>query len=57
MLSLDIIIHNKCISSELWFYWPLLGWEIELFFHEMGVIVFPKFPGKQWEEQKIKEVM
>ena len=40
-----------------WFYWPLLGWGIGLFFHAMGVFVFSKFPGKQWEERKIKEVM
>jgi hypothetical protein len=41
----------------LWFYWPLLGWGIGLFFHGMSVFVFSKFPGKQWEERKIKEVM
>ena len=31
-----------------WFYWPLLGWGIGLFFHGMGVFVFSKFPGKNW---------
>jgi hypothetical protein len=38
-----------------WFYWVLLGWGIGLFFHAMGVFVFNKFPGKKWEERKIKE--
>ena len=40
-----------------WFYWPLLGWGIGLFFHGMGVFVFSKFPGKNWENRKIKQVM
>jgi hypothetical protein len=40
-----------------WFYWVILGWGIGLFFHGMGVFVFSKFPGKQWEERKINEVM
>jgi hypothetical protein len=40
-----------------WFYWPLLGWGIGLFFHGMGVFVFNRFPGRQWEERKIKEEM
>jgi len=30
-----------------WFYWPLLGWGIGLFFHAMGVFVFNRFPGKK----------
>jgi hypothetical protein len=40
-----------------WFWWPLMGWGIGLFFHGMGVFVFSKFPGKQWEKKKIEEVM
>jgi len=52
-----LIINLVTSSGTLWFYWPLLGWGIGLFFHGMGVFVFSKFPGKRWEERKIKEVM
>ena len=40
-----------------WFYWPLLGWGIGIFFHAMGTFVFNKFPGKKWEDKKIEELM
>ena len=40
-----------------WFWWPLLGWGIGLFFHGMGVFVFSRFPNRNWEQKKIKEVM
>ena len=40
-----------------WFYWVIIGWGIGLFFHAMGTFVFNRFPGKQWEDRKIKEVM
>jgi len=52
-----VIINLVTSSGVLWFYWPMLGWGIGLFFHGMGVFVFSKFPGKRWEEKKIKEVM
>ena len=57
-VNIGLVIINLVTSpGALWFYWPLLGWGLGLFFHGMGVFVFPKFPGKQWEERKIKEVM
>ena len=40
-----------------WFFWPLLGWGIGLFFHGMGVFVFSKFPGKNWENRKIEQIV
>jgi hypothetical protein len=52
-----VIINLVTGPGYLWFVWPLLGWGIGLFFHAMGVFVFSKFPGKQWEEKKIKELM
>ena len=52
-----VIINLVTSRGVLWFYWPLLGWGIGLFFHAMGVFVFSKFPGNQWEERKIKEIM
>ena len=52
-----VVINLVTSRGVLWFYWPLLGWGIGLFFHAMGVFVFSKFPGNQWEERKIKEIM
>jgi len=52
-----LIINLVTSPGSLWFFWPLLGWGIGVFFHAMGVFVFSKFPGKQWEERKIKELM
>ncbi len=42
--------------NELWFYWPLFGWGLGLFWHFCGVFVFNKF-GQDWEDRKIKELM
>ena len=43
--------------KHIWFYWPMLGWGIGLFFHSLGVFnVFPFF-GKDWDDKKIKEIM
>ena len=58
VVNIGLFLLNLFTSpGAWWFYWPLLGWGIGLFFHTMGVFVFSKFPGKQWEERKIKEVM
>ncbi len=57
-VNLGLFILNFVTSrGEWWFFWPLLGWGIGLFFHGMGVFVFSRFPGKKWEERKIQEVM
>lgn len=53
LVTINLII----IPGILWFYWPLMGWGIGLFFHGMGVFVFSKFPSRQWEERKIKQIM
>ena len=37
-----LVVLNLVYSSEhLWFYWPLFGWGIGIFFHAMAVFVFP----------------
>jgi len=59
-LSVNIvlfIINLVTSPGAWWFYWPLLGWGVGVFLHGMGVFVFSKFPGEQWENRKIKEVM
>jgi len=57
-VNIVLVIINLITSpGALWFFWPLAGWGIGLIFHGLGVFVFSKFPGKKWEERKIKEVM
>ena len=52
-----VIINLVTSPGVLWFYWPMLGWGIGLFFHGMGVFVFSRVPSRNWEEKKIKEIM
>ena len=35
------VLNLKYTPQYDWFYWPLLGWGIGIFFHAMGVFVFP----------------
>ena len=52
-----IFINLYFSPKHIWFYWPMLGWGIGLFFHALGVFnVFPFF-GKDWDDRKIKEIM
>jgi len=43
--------------KHIWFYWPMMGWGIGLFFHAIGVFNIIPFFGKDWEENKIKEII
>lgn len=56
IVNIGLFILNMVTSpEELWFFWPLLGWGIGVFFHGMKVFNYLPFLGKEWEEQKIKE--
>lgn len=58
VINLGLFLLNFFTSrGEWWFFWPLMGWGISLIFHALGVFVFSRFPGKQWEDRKIKELM
>lgn len=52
-----MVINLLTSPNYLWFFWPLLGWGIGVFFHAMKVFNFMPFFGKDWEEKKIKEYM
>jgi hypothetical protein len=52
-----LIINLVSSPGSLWFYWVSLFWGIGLFWHAMAVFVFARFPGKDWEQRKIKEIM
>lgn len=57
-VNVGLMAVNLLTSPQyLWFFWPLLGWGIGVFFHAMKVFNFMPFFGKDWEEKKIKEYM
>ena len=57
-VNITLLVINLVTSpGGLWFYWVSLFWGIGLFWHAMGVFVFSRFPGKNWEQKKIKELM
>lgn len=58
LVNLVLFIINILTSpGSLWFYWPLFGWGIGLFFHGFSVFGTRRIFGKDWEERKIKEIM
>ena len=58
VVNTGLMVVNLLTSPNyLWFFWPLLGWGIGVFFHAMKVFNFIPFFGKDWEEKKIKEFM
>lgn len=48
-----IFINYQTSWAFQWFWFPMLGWGIGLFFHAFGVFGY----GKSWEERKIQEIM
>lgn len=56
-MSFMIFINLKYSPQYLWFFWSLAGWGIGLFFHAMKVFNYIPFLGKNWQEQKIKQLM
>jgi len=52
-----IIINLKLTPEHLWFYWTTAGWGIGLFFHGLGAFKKVPFFGKDWEQNKINELM
>ena len=52
-----IFINLRFSPSHLWFFYPLCGWALGVFFHAMKVFNFTPFFNKEWEEKKIEEFM
>lgn len=48
-----LIIINLGTSGFQWFWFPMLGWGIGLFFHALEAFGY----GKAWEERKIREIL
>ena len=52
-----LLINLLTDPSSLWFYWPLLGWGIGLAAHALLVYGADSIMGKEWEEQKIRQIL
>ena len=58
LIMLVLIGINIRYSPEhIWFFWPLLGWGLGLFFHAVKVFNCFPFLSKSWEEKKIQQYM
>jgi hypothetical protein len=58
LVTLVLIVLNLMTSPEyLWFIWCVLGWGIGLIFHALKTFDCMPFFNKEWEEQKIKEIL
>lgn len=52
-----IFINYRTGWDHKWFFYPLIGWGIGLFFHYLEVFDKNPFLSKDWEKRKIKELM
>jgi hypothetical protein len=52
-----LVLNLITSPDHLWFFWPLLGWGLGVFFHGMKVFNYTPFFNKNWEERKIQEYM
>jgi hypothetical protein len=50
-------IFNFLTTSFPWAIFPALGWGIGLLFHGFSAFNYNPFFGKDWEAQKIKQLM
>lgn len=58
VVNAGLIFLNLYTSPDnLWFFWPLFGWGIGLFFNAIGVFGSSLMFGKKWEEKKIRQFM
>lgn len=52
-----IVINLATYPAYLWFLYPAAGWGIGLLMHSVYVFNFLPFLGKEWEENKIMEIL
>ena len=50
-----LVINLTQSPRDLWFFWPLLGWGIGVFFHGMGVFVWGE--GSSLKDRMIEKEM
>lgn len=57
VISILAFINLRYSPNHLWFFYPMLGWGLGVFFQAMAVFGLFPFFNKEWEERKIKEFM
>jgi hypothetical protein len=58
LVNIFLVILNLVVSkNDLWFFWPMLGWGIGIFFHWLGVFGKNLVFGRSWEEKRIQKLM
>ena len=58
LVNTGLIILNLVTSpGHLWFFYPLLGWGLGVVLHAMSVFNYMPFLNRDWEENKIRELM
>ena len=58
IVNTGLLILNLVTSPDhLWFFYPLLGWGLGVALHAMSVFNYMPFLNRDWEEQKIRELM
>jgi len=55
VIPLFIVINFKFTPGHYWFFYPMIGWGVGVFFHALGVFDTGSFFGKGWEERKLKQ--
>ena len=48
-------INLRFSPEHIWFYWPMLGWGIGLFFHAFSVFGDDLFFSQEWQQKKIQK--
>lgn len=58
VIPMIVFVNLEFVPGFHWFWYPMMGWGLGLFFHWFGVLGVDKLGfGKDWEERKIKEYM
>ena len=57
MIPVFIFINLRFVPQFHWFWFPIFGWGIGVIFHGLEAHNYSFFLGKNWESNKIKELM
>ncbi len=52
-----VLLNVLSTPTDIWFYWPLLGWGIGLAAHAFAVFGPWRWFDPEWEERQIKKTM
>lgn len=57
-IAIIVFVNLKFSPGFHWFWYPIAGMTLAIFFHWLGVFGVSKFGlGKEWEERKVKELI